>query len=78
MSEKSDSQQAITAFNQSYLLFAQRMLGQDREQAKHVLGLSDSIATRISSLTPGEIETIANSPDLICLFRFDVAPGLAL
>ncbi|MFM0075253.1 flagellar transcriptional regulator FlhD [Paraburkholderia sediminicola] len=77
LTKKSDSLQAIAAFNQSYLLLAQRMLGEDREQAKRALGLSDSMATRICSLTAAEIETIADSSDVICQFRFDAAPGRA-
>ncbi|CAB3783873.1 flagellar transcriptional regulator FlhD [Paraburkholderia caffeinilytica] len=72
-----DSLQAIAAFNQSYLLLAQRMLGEDRGQAKRALGLTDSMATRISSLTAAEIEMLADSADVICQFRVDAAPGRA-
>ncbi|MFM0314263.1 flagellar transcriptional regulator FlhD [Paraburkholderia nemoris] len=77
LTKKSDSLQAIAAFNQSYLLLAQRMLGEDREQAKRALGLSDSMATRICSLTAAEIEILADSSDVICQFRVDAAPGRA-
>ncbi|TCK86880.1 flagellar transcriptional activator FlhD [Paraburkholderia sp. BL9I2N2] len=77
LTKKSDSLQAIAAFNQSYLLLAQRMLKEDRAQAKRALGLSDSMATRICSLTQAEIEILADSSDLICQFRADAAPGRA-
>lgn len=68
------SLQAIAAFNQSYLLLAQRMLDDDAENAKLALGLSDSMAIRIRSLTPAEIEILADSGELICQFRADAAP----
>jgi flagellar transcriptional activator FlhD len=68
-----ESLRAIAAFNQSYLLLAQRMLGDDAEHAKSALGLSDSMATRIRSLTPAEIEILADSGELICQFRADAA-----
>ncbi|ASW01443.1 flagellar transcriptional regulator FlhD [Paraburkholderia aromaticivorans] len=77
MAKNSDSLQAIAAFNQSYLLLAQRMLKENREQAKRALGVSDSMATRISSLTPAEIEVLSDSSELICQFRFDAAPSRA-
>lgn len=72
-----ESIQAIAAFNRSYLLLAQRMLGEDPEQAKLALGLSDSMSARIRQLTPAEIEVLADSGDLICQFRADAAPGRA-
>jgi flagellar transcriptional activator FlhD len=53
------------------------MLKEDRAQAKRALGLSDSMATRICSLTQAEIEILADSSDLICQFRADAAPGRA-
>ncbi|MFM0736008.1 flagellar transcriptional regulator FlhD [Paraburkholderia xenovorans] len=77
LTKKSDSLQAIAAFNQSYLLLAQRMLREDREHAKRALGVSDSMATRICSLTLAEIELLADSSDLVCQFRSDAAPGRA-
>ncbi|CAB3810330.1 flagellar transcriptional regulator FlhD [Paraburkholderia fynbosensis] len=56
LDKNSDSLQAIAAFNQSFLLLAQRMLREDRAQAQHALGLSDSLAERIGSSTEAEIE----------------------
>jgi flagellar transcriptional activator FlhD len=77
LDKKSDSLQAIAAFNQSYLLLAQRMLAENRERAKRAFGISDSMATRICSLTEAEIETLADSSELICQFRTEAAPGRA-
>jgi len=77
MTEKKDSLQAIAEFNQSYLLFAQRMLAKDWEEAKRALGISDSMATRIWSLTPTEIEALADSSNVICQFKSEAAPGRA-
>ncbi|MFT4068075.1 flagellar transcriptional regulator FlhD [Paraburkholderia sp.] len=74
MDNNSDSLKAIAAFNQSYLLLAQRMLREDREEAKRALGLSDSLAERVSSLTEAEIKMLADDARLICRFRADVAP----
>lgn len=75
MNHKADNLKAIAAFNQSYLVLAQRMLEEDREEAKHALGLSDSMAERISSLSRAEIDILADSADgVICQFRDDVAP----
>jgi flagellar transcriptional activator FlhD len=74
LDKNSDSLQAIAAFNQSFLLLAQRMLREDRTQAQHALGLSDSLAARIGSLTEAEIEIVADRAELICQFRADPAP----
>ncbi|MFM0281994.1 flagellar transcriptional regulator FlhD [Paraburkholderia sediminicola] len=77
MKEKSDILDAIAEFNLSYLLLAQRMLLDDRERGKSMLGVSDAMASRICSLTPAEIEVLADSSELVCQLRADATPGRA-
>ncbi|MDE1180433.1 flagellar transcriptional regulator FlhD [Paraburkholderia sp.] len=77
MAEKKDILDAIFEFNKSYLLLAQRMLKNDREQGKRMLGVSDSMANRIMSLTVAEIEALSDSSDLVCQLRAENAPGRA-
>ncbi len=57
--------------NMSYLMLAQHMLRDDREQAMYRLGLHEEVADMITMLTPGQILKIANSNMLMCRFRFD-------
>lgn len=75
--EKTDILDSIAKFNQSYLRLAQLMLREDRENGKRMLGVSDSMANHICSLTPPEIEALADSAELICQFRESSAPGHA-
>jgi flagellar transcriptional activator FlhD len=66
--------------NMSYLMLAQHMLREDRDQAMYRLGLSEEVADMIAALTPGQLLKIANSNMLMCRFRFDddVVWGLLL
>ncbi len=57
--------------NMSYLMLAQHMLREDREQAMYRLGLHEEVADMITRLTPGQVLKIANSNMLMCRFRFD-------
>lgn len=77
MEEESDISDAIAKFNLSYLLLAQRMLREDRESGKRMLGVSDVLAGRICSLSPAEMEVLAQSEELVCQLRVHVAPGRA-
>ncbi len=63
--------QEIQETNMSYLMLAQHMLREDKEQAMFRLGLSTETAEMILQLTPGQILKIANSNMLMCRFRFD-------
>jgi len=74
-SESKDIRDAIVEFNMSYLLFAHRMLKQNREDGKRMLGVSDSMATRILSLTMNEVATLSDSSDVVCQLRLDQTPG---
>jgi flagellar transcriptional activator FlhD len=75
MEEESNILDAIAKFNLSYLLLAQRMLLDDRESGKSMLGVSDAVASHLCSLTLAEIQSLAQSPELVCQFRGDVQPG---
>jgi flagellar transcriptional activator FlhD len=77
MEEESDISEAVAKFNLSYLQLAQRMLREDRESGKRMLGVSDVMASRISSLTLAEMEVLAESAELVCQLRAHVAPGRA-
>jgi flagellar transcriptional activator FlhD len=57
--------------NMSYLMLAQHMLREDRDQAMYRLGLTEEVADMITALTPGQLLKIANSNMLMCRFRFD-------
>jgi flagellar transcriptional activator FlhD len=57
--------------NMSYLMLAQHMLRDDRDQAMYRLGLAEEVADMIVALTPGQLLKISNSNMLMCRFRFD-------
>jgi flagellar transcriptional activator FlhD len=57
--------------NLSYLMLAQNLVRADREQALFRLGISESAADMITSLTPAQIMRIANSDTLLCSMRVD-------
>ena len=61
----------IREANLSYLLLAQNMISNDREQALYRLGLSEEIADMVAGLTTAQILKIASSNLLMCRFRFD-------
>ncbi|HYS66137.1 MAG TPA: flagellar transcriptional regulator FlhD [Paraburkholderia sp.] len=77
MEDKADILDAVAKFNLSYLLLAQRMLLEDWENGKRMLGVSDAIASRICSLTLAEMEVMAESSELVCQLRVDATPGRA-
>jgi len=77
MEDKADILDAVAKFNLSYLLLAQRMLLEDWENGKRMLGVSDAIASRICSLTLAEMEAMAESSELVCQLRVDATPGRA-
>jgi flagellar transcriptional activator FlhD len=60
----------IREINLSYLMLAQRMLREDREQAMFRLGLSAETADLVAGLTTGQILKIAASNLVLCRFRF--------
>lgn len=60
----------IRETNLSYLMLAQRLLREDREQAMFRLGLSAEVADIIAGLSPAQILKIAASNFVMCRFRF--------
>lgn len=67
--EKSDVLRAISEFNRSYLLLAQRALRQGDIKGGKLLGVSDETAALIGRLTEAQIENLANRSDLLCEIR---------
>lgn len=63
--------QEIQETNMSYLMLAQHMLREDKDQAMYRLGLSEEAADLMAQLTPGQVLKIAASNMLMCRFRFD-------
>jgi flagellar transcriptional activator FlhD len=63
--------QEIQETNMSYLMLAQHMLREDKDQAMFRLGLSEETAEMMAQLTPGQVLKIAASNMLMCRFRFD-------
>jgi len=63
--------QEIQETNMSYMMLAQHMLREDKDQAMYRLGLSEETADLMTQLTPGQVLKIAASNMLMCRFRFD-------
>ena len=61
----------IRETNLTYLMLAQRMLGEDRAQAMFRLGLSEETAALIEQLSTAQVLKLAASSMLMCRFRFD-------
>jgi len=61
----------IRETNLSYLMLAQNLIRQDREQALFRLGLSEEAADRLASLTPAQVLKIASGNTLVCRMRVD-------
>jgi flagellar transcriptional activator FlhD len=61
----------IRETNLSYLMLAQSLIRSDREQALFRLGLSESAADLINTLSPAQILKIASSNTLVCRMRVD-------
>ncbi len=57
--------------NLSYLMLAQSLIRQDREQALFRLGINEDTANVIVTLTPAQMMKVANSNQLLCRFRMD-------
>jgi flagellar transcriptional activator FlhD len=61
----------IREANLSYLMLAQTLIRTDREQALYRLGVSESTAQMINSLTSAQMMKIAAGNTLLCRFRMD-------
>ena len=69
LKENSGMLRAISEFNRSYLLLAQRALRQGDIKGGQLLGVSDETAVLISQLTEAQIENLSNRSDLLCEIR---------
>lgn len=61
----------IREANLSYLMLAQSLIRQDREQALFRLGVSEDTANLIGTLTPAQMMKIAGGNTLLCRLRVD-------
>lgn len=61
----------IRETNLSYLMLAQTLIRQDREQALFRLGISEEAADRLASLSAAQVLKIASSNTLVCRMRVD-------
>lgn len=61
----------IYDINLSYLLLAQRLIGQDKATAMFRLGITEEMATTLVGLTLPQMVKLAETNQLICQFRFD-------
>ncbi len=61
----------IRETNLSYLMLAQTLIREDREQALFRLGISEEAADRLASLTPAQVLKIASTNTLVCRMRVD-------
>ena len=61
----------IREANLSYLMLAQSLIRQDRDQALFRLGVSEENANLIGALTPAQMMKIASGNTLLCRFRMD-------
>ena len=63
----------IYDINLSYLLLAQRLIGQDKASAMFRLGINEAMAKVLGELTLPQMVKIAETNQLVCQFRFDDA-----
>ncbi|WIT10310.1 flagellar transcriptional regulator FlhD [Paucibacter sediminis] len=61
----------IREANLSYLMLAQTLIRQDREQALFRLGISEDTAALLNTLSPAQMMKIAAGNTLLCRFRMD-------
>ena len=61
----------IYDINLSYLLLAQRLIGQDKASAMFRLGINEDMAKVLGELTLPQMVKLAETNQLVCQFRFD-------
>ena len=61
----------IRETNLSYLMLAQSLIRQDREQALYRLGISEETATLLATLSPAQVMKLSGNATLLCRFRMD-------
>jgi len=66
-----DMQEEIRELNLAYLMLAQQMVREDREEAMFRLGISAEVAELMEGLATSQIARMAGTQMLLCRFRFD-------
>ena len=61
----------VRDLNLSYLMLAQRLLAEDRQNGMFRLGLGEDAAQIIESLSPAQVLRMASSGLVLCSLRFD-------
>ena len=61
----------IREANLSYLMLAQSLIRNDRDQALFRLGINEETAAQIGMLTPAQMMKMAAGNTLLCRFRMD-------
>jgi flagellar transcriptional activator FlhD len=61
----------IREANLSYLMLAQQMLREDKEAAMFRLGINDTLAATLQSLSTSQVLKMATSTMLLFRFRFE-------
>jgi flagellar transcriptional activator FlhD len=61
----------IRETNLSYLMLAQTLIRNDRDSALFRLGMSETAADRLATLSPAQLMKIASSNTLVCRMRVD-------
>ncbi|MDR5740517.1 MULTISPECIES: flagellar transcriptional regulator FlhD [unclassified Caballeronia] len=71
MTNLPESLAQIRELNLAYLLLARRLLHEDRIMAMYRLGLDDTAARIISTLTAAQTRRLSESTELVWQFRID-------
>ena len=64
--------------NLAYMLLAQRLVKQDKAAAMFRLGISQELADLLAGMSLAQIVKLASSNLLLCSFRLESAPMLAV
>ncbi|WP_410015421.1 flagellar transcriptional regulator FlhD [Sodalis sp. C49] len=67
----SEIRKHVYDINLSYLLLAQRLINQEKASAMFRLGINDTMADVLLKLTLPQMVKLAETNQLLCLFRFD-------
>ena len=66
-----DMQEEIRELNLAYLMLAQQMVREDRDEAMYRLGIAEDVADLIEGLSTAQIARMAGQQMVLCRFRFD-------
>jgi Flagellar transcriptional activator (FlhD) len=71
MALQKETSDAVAEFGRSYLLFVQHILGEDKDNGRLWLGISDEAATLILQLTHAQIDILSHSHRLSFRILFE-------